>query len=358
MKIRIIQLVIFMAGFNLIFFTSCFDKDYPIINDTTDVPTGSGVANIRGYKDCYLGTFRCGLFIPRSYNEGISYPLIIYLHGYSDTTSWALEWYKDPLANSNPCIVLTPKCPIDEYAGWGDSWNQSVSPMMKNTFKMYDLVDMNYNIDHDRIYIYGTSMGGYGTYAAIWQHPTMFAAAFVECGTGNTDLAGIIKNIPFWIFHGSDDPIVPVLGSRAMYKAVIESGGTQIRYTEYPGVKHNTWDYVKNETTLPYWLFAQRKGTFHNSPDSVMNINGIFTDDHHVTLSWSVITGDENKDKNYWFCRIYRNDSLIAEIYNDINVYTDTTAQLNTTYHYKITAVNFFFKESAFSAPLSVTTTP
>jgi hypothetical protein len=253
---------------------------------------------------------------------------------------------------------MTPKCPITEFDGWGDSWTPSVSPMMESAFLMYNKVDEKYNIDHDRIYIFGTSMGGFGTYAAIQQHPFMFAAAYVECGNGNTDMAGILANIPLWIFHGSNDPVVSVQGSRDMYKAILEAGGTQVRYTEYPGVLHNTWDYGKNETTLTSWLLLQRKESVHARPGSVPELKAESTADHLLKLSWNVISGDDNEDNNYWFCRIYRDNTLLAEIYNDRSEFTDTTVVVNTSYNYKIAAVNYFFKESEASGPETITLVP
>jgi len=32
-----------------------------------------------------------------------------------------------------------------------------------------------------------------------------------------------------------------------------------LRYTEYPGVKHNSWENVSKERPLVEWLFAQKK---------------------------------------------------------------------------------------------------
>lgn len=351
-----IKLAIIIFGLGILGLTACRDEQYPMINNGTNTGglTETDISDVRGYKDCYLGTFRCGLFVPRSYDESIEYPLIISLHGYSDTTTWNLEWYNDPLVHTNPSIVITPKCPTSEPEGWGDSWNAAVSPMMERTFQMFNKVDKYYNIDHNRIYIYGSSMGGYGTYAAIQQHPFLFAAAYVECGIGNTDLAGVLKSIPLWIFHGSNDPVVPVQGSRDMYHAILAAGGTQVRYTEYPGVQHNAWDYVKDESTLPYWLLAQRKESIHNPPEPVKNFQGNISSENHIILSWDIITGSENMDNNYWYCRIYRDNSVLTEIYNNTNEFIDVATDVNINHQYKISAVNYYFKESKISAPLSL----
>ncbi|MEP6737986.1 MAG: hypothetical protein ABJA70_20845 [Chryseolinea sp.] len=61
------------------------------------------------------------------------------------------------------------------------------------------------------------------------------------------------------IFHEEKDDIVPVSLSRDMYTEMIRLGGTKVKYTEYPGVKHNSWENVSEEKSLPGWLFLQRK---------------------------------------------------------------------------------------------------
>jgi predicted esterase len=315
----------------------------------------SEMSNVRGYKDWFIGTFRCGLFVPQSYDNSKKYPLIIYLHGHTDTTTWNLNWYNEPILSTDPCIVLTPKCPVEEIYGWGDSYDPRTSPMMTKAWEMLDMVEKAFNLDQDRYYINGTSMGGYGTYGALQKHPDMFAAAYVECGAPNVEIASIIKNIPIWIFHGSADPVVPVQPDRDLYQAVLSQGGTQIRYTEYPGVEHNVWDYVPNETTLPTWLLAQRKGSVHVAPVNVGNFQGEQIAGNKISLQWNL--PDENsqtQDNKVWYCKIYRNGIVIQEVYNNHSDFVDSDVVSGNSYEYKISAVNYYFKESSVSQGVTI----
>jgi predicted esterase len=308
-----------------------------------------------GYDNWFLGDFRCGLFVPESYDMRNEYPLIIYLHGYSDTTTWNLAWYNEPLVSSDPCIVMTPKCPVSESGGWGNSFNPTTSPMMLKTYEMLELVEAAFNLDHDRFYVYGTSMGGYGTYGVLRDNPDMFAAAYVLCGGGSAEIAPILAEIPLWIFHGSEDHTVPVQPARDLYQAVLDAGGAEIRYTEYEGVGHNVWDYTPNETTLYPWLLAQRKGVTHGEPDGVRDFQGNKAGENMVSLQWN-LPGDSTKsDNRIWYCKIYRNGNVIKEVYNDHTNYTDSTVIAGETYLYQISAVNYFFKESVLSSGFSVT---
>jgi len=277
---------------------------------------------VRGYQNWYIDNFRCGLFVPPSYDNSKKYPLIIYLHGYTDTTTWNLQWYNEPIVSDDPCIVLTPKCPKEEIYGWGDSFDPRTSPMMSKTYQMMDMVKKSFNLDQDRYYVFGTSMGGYGTYGVIQKNPDMFAAGYAECGAANIAIAPIIASLPFWIFHGSDDPVVPVQPDRDLYKAVLDYGGTQIRYTEYPGVAFTV-------DLLP---------------------------DNKVHLQWNLPSGsDIAPDNKVWYCRIYRNNVAITEVYNDKNSYIDITANGPADFEYKITAVNYYFKESVPSQSITIT---
>lgn len=312
------------------------------------------MAGQRGYQNWYLDSFRCGLFVPPSYDAQKKYPLIIFLHGYSDTTTWNLGWYNEPIVSSDPCIVMTPKCPKEETDGWGNSWDPKTSPMMKKTFEMLDLVQKAFNLDVDRFYICGSSMGGFGTFSAIRKNPDLFAAAYVECANGNTEMAEMLVNIPLWMFHGSVDSIVPVKGARDMYDAVREAGGTQIRYTEYYGVGHNVWDYTRDETTLPWWLLSQRKGSVHGDPDPIENFRASLTVDNKVLLEWDIPSNTSNPDNKIWYCKLFRDGNVIKEADNIYTSFTDSTSYSGNTHLYQVSAVNFYFRESEISSGISI----
>jgi predicted peptidase len=64
---------------------------------------------------------------------------------------------------------------------------------------------------------------------------------------------------PLWIFHGEEDDVVPVSYSRKIYNEIVRLGGTKVKYTEYPSVKHNSWENVSEEKDLSKWLFSHQK---------------------------------------------------------------------------------------------------
>ena len=117
-----------------------------------------------------------------------------------------------------------------------------------------------FSIDRKRIYITGQSMGGGGTWGMLAYYPTFLAAAVPICGTGNVDSAEriVAGGAAIWTFHGDDDPRVPVENTHRMLASLREAGGRP-RYTEYPGVKHDSWIDAYLEPDLHSWLFDQSR---------------------------------------------------------------------------------------------------
>lgn len=306
-----------------------------------------------GYTERYHEGMRYGLFVPPAYDSTRSYPLITVLHGSNDTVSWDLSWYHAPVQMRDPCFVLTPKSLVANQ-GWGNSWWLQHSPDMRKTLQVIARLCVEYNLDTTRLYLQGTSMGGYGVFGVLAKEPGRFAGALAICGGGNSATAEAVKQTPLWIFHGAEDPIVPAQLSRDMYQAILRAGGRHVRYTEYPGVGHAAWTPAWQEPTLPWWLLAQRKGVSHGQPDSVRNLRGEVTPQAHVQLRWDPPADPAKPDNQVWYYRIYRDFNLLAEPDMTHTTYLDTTAQKSTIYRYNLSAVNFFFEQSLRNTPVVV----
>jgi hypothetical protein len=63
-------------------------------------------------------------------------------------------------------------------------------------------------------------------------------------------------------------------------------------------------------------------------------------------VEWERATGDSTGDKKIWFYRIYRDGNVIGEADGDQSNFTDASAA-KTNHDYKVSAVNYYFKESA-----------
>jgi predicted peptidase len=249
------------------------------------------------------------LFSPPPVNCGpgenciVKYPLILALHGAGERgtdnvlpmtlNNLAFSWSDSANQAKHPCYVVVPQCPLDQQwvnAPWiNGSYRLADTPISWPLAAALDLVDsliQNSEVDSNRVYVSGLSMGGFGAYDCILRHPERFAAAIPLSGAGDpTGINGIL-DMPVWDFHGDQDTSVPVSGSRDMMTAFENAGravvhthcymgacaadpnavmdsalaaGAKRLYTEYKGMGHQIWVESYNLPQVHDWVFSQSK---------------------------------------------------------------------------------------------------
>ena len=232
----------------------------------------------RVYKNADGETLPYRLWLPENYDPSKKYPLILFLHGAGergDDNEAQLkndEFLTLVLDPQHPAILIAPQCPRDSWwanirrrADSSEPWPNEITRPMKLVIELFDQIRKELSVDPDRCYVTGLSMGGFGTFDLLLRRPHDFAAAVPICGGGDASRAKEIAHIPMWIFHGGADPVVPASLSRAMVEALKKAGG-KVRYTEYPGVGHNSWSRAYQEPELREWLFQQvRSGKAQSS---------------------------------------------------------------------------------------------
>ncbi|MFN3190336.1 MAG: prolyl oligopeptidase family serine peptidase [Aureliella sp.] len=221
------------------------------------------------------------LMKPANYDANDKYPLVIFLHGAGergDNNSAQLkhgmpDFCRDEVRQKFPCYVLAPQCPKEKK--WADvDWSldhvelpENISTSMRLLLDLVDQMLENAAIDRNRIYICGLSMGGYGSWDALYRRPDFFAAAIPICGGADPATASRIQHIPIWCFHGGEDKVVMPQFSRDMIAALKSAGGTP-KYTEYPGVGHDSWTATFANPKIYDWLFSQRRSQSQASKPS------------------------------------------------------------------------------------------
>jgi predicted peptidase len=191
------------------------------------------------------------MLYPADYDRNQRYPLVLFLHGAGERgsdnqkqlTHGASLFLTPSHRERFPCIVVFPQCPEDDYWSSVDidreqrpfaldfDYNRPAQRPLEMALQLTDQIISREAIDTQRIYIMGLSMGGMGTFEAIYHRPDFFAAAVPICGGGDA-LAYHEKSVnqPFWIFHGAEDNVVGVEHSITMYDRIIDLGG-QASYT-------------------------------------------------------------------------------------------------------------------------------
>jgi len=113
-------------------------------------------------------------------------------------------------------------------------------------------------VDANRVLMTGLSMGGIGTWNYAVDYPDRLAGIAPVSGTGDSDRAARVAQLPIWAFHGARDDAVPIAGEQEMVDAVRAAGGN-VRFTVYPDIGHNAWEQAYADPQLHEWLLAQRR---------------------------------------------------------------------------------------------------
>lgn len=240
------------------------------------IPAMAGLEDVQVRETKFTGgeyeneIFRYLFLKPEEIEPGKKYPLILFLHGAGErgTDPEVLKKHFLPTIASEeyqrkfPCFVVAPQCRPDHW--WTarrrgeNSADEDKGPMMEMALQCVDEVIGEFPVDKNRLYLTGLSMGGYGSWDLAARQPDRWAAVVPICGGGDEADAEKLKNIPIWAVHGDADQAVPVEESREMVKAIKDAGGDP-KYTEYPGVGHDSWTqaYADPNGVIP-WMFEQR----------------------------------------------------------------------------------------------------
>jgi predicted peptidase len=213
--------------------------------------------------------YRYVVSVPAEWSPDRAWPIILFLHGSEERGEDGMVQSKVGLGlalhehpERYPAIVVMPQCRPD--------FDWSSPAMEAQIMAALDASAQEFHGDPLRTYLTGFSMGGYGTWAIASRHPERFAALVAICGgivfpTGArikdeapyAAVAGKVAGIPVWVFHGNADRNVSVTESREMVKLLRELH-SDVRYTEYDKVAHESWNRAYGEDELPVWLFRQR----------------------------------------------------------------------------------------------------
>ncbi|MCL5029119.1 MAG: prolyl oligopeptidase family serine peptidase [Bacteroidetes bacterium] len=193
------------------------------------------------------------LYLPKDYDKDKSpSPLILFLHGAgergNDIEIVKRHGYPKVIETGKDLsfVIISPQCKEEL---WWDS---------DELFTLLQEIISKYNIDTNRIYLTGLSMGGFGTWDLAIKHPGMFAAIAPICGGGDPSKVCAIKNLPVWVFHGAKDQVVPIKRSVEMVEALEACGGNP-KFSVFPEAAHDSWTQAYNNPKLYEWFLEHKK---------------------------------------------------------------------------------------------------
>jgi len=228
-------------------------------------------------------TYRYQVYVPVNYAQGKLHPVILFLHGAGEGGEDGLLQTQVGLGQAIrqsrerfPFIVVFPQARRNQF--WAGEMATLALSALDQTIK-------EFNGDPQKLFATGISMGGYGIWYVAAIAPGKFAAIVPICGFVNVKrpdlpadrkafnlqdnlfakspdpyvaVASQISNVPTWIFHGGADPVVSPEESRRMFQT-LKASGFDVKYTEYEGVAHDSWNRAYAEPDLVPWLLSHRR---------------------------------------------------------------------------------------------------
>jgi predicted peptidase len=222
-------------------------------SDTRSPPDFAAMMNAHTARSPRSNALRYLLYTPEGYDEATDtcFPLVVFLHGGGESGS-DLERVTDhglphriQEGESFPFILLAPQNP-GESKFWDDY----------AVMALIDEVCAHNRVDPKRIYLTGMSRGGDGAWRLAMNNPDRFAALSIVCGaTAPSVYADWIRKTPIWVFHGAEDPVVPLSVPETMV-AALRAVGADVRFTVYPEVGHDAWEKAYGDSEHLDWLLS------------------------------------------------------------------------------------------------------
>lgn len=255
------------------------------------------------------------LILPDNYDDNKSYPMIFFFHGAGERgNDNKLQFFHlvQYIYDNAPedCIIVAPQCPAGNQ--WVDTpWAKGLykvdevpeSNEMTAVLELLGDLEIKYNVDADRIYAIGLSMGGFAVWDALMRHNDVFAAGIPICGGGDQTKAELLKDTPIFTFHAVNDDAVPYTGTSMTVAAIKRAGGEKIEYTQYASGGHGIWNQAIQTKGLLEKLFecklSDRYPTETSTDESVESSENLSENvSENVSENESAATTDESE--GFW----------------------------------------------------------
>lgn len=226
---------------------------------------------IEYFNDLMSDMYNFAIYEPAGYDpvNSTDMPVVMFLHGRSmsiglggyryGSISSIQEGYE--ILKGQPALILEPNANGNE--GWGSV----------KLHKVYEFLKAHYAFNHDKFYVIGMSMGGWGTLNYVNKYPDEVAACVGICGGCDAKTPCGLNKVPTWIIHAADDETTAVACSDRVVEAMKTCGSTNLlKYSRLSSGGHSLIMYF-NYYNLYTWLFKHNRANrrFDTSIDFVNN---------------------------------------------------------------------------------------
>ncbi len=202
------------------------------------------------FKEAKKKEMEYALYLPKGYDAGKTYPLIVALHGLGSNPRQILGYPGfTSHADKHGYILVAPYGYNSRgwYGSRGKGGGRGSDPKNlgelseKDVLNVLELTRKQLKIDNERIYLLGHSMGGGGSFHLAIGYPNIWAAMAPLAPAVSRRVTGLekAKHIPAIVVQGDKDSLVPVSGTRR-WIAKMKELGMDHQYIEVKGGDHVT----------------------------------------------------------------------------------------------------------------------
>jgi predicted peptidase len=210
------------------------------------------------------------LYLPEGFGDDPDkkWPLIFFLHGAGDVdndSGWVMSYglpavlYLDEQPENFEFVVVSPQ------AFPSVPWWEGTQLLVLDA--MLDEVIANYQVDPDRIYLTGLSMGGYGSWFMATRYPERFAAMVSISGSGyrtfdlpDPEIMCKLDSTPVYGIHGATDIISNAEAVEYIFRYFQENCSGETKWTMYPDVGHfGAYTRAYRDPALYEWMLAHSR---------------------------------------------------------------------------------------------------
>ena len=187
-------------------------------------------------------------------NLGEKRPLFIFCHGRDQDANYMINTQFKDSEHPERKISIQAVCDTAKFVivfpnGINRSWDIGGDSDINFLKAIIDKMASQYNIDRNRVYLGGFSMGGMLTYHAMNRIPNLIAA-FVPCSgypMGGTTANANVRPLPILHIHGTADDLVGFSGVQPALNVWINHNGcpttdkVKNNYNGFSGAKMHSW---------------------------------------------------------------------------------------------------------------------
>ncbi|MCA8964562.1 MAG: alpha/beta fold hydrolase [Planctomycetes bacterium] len=195
------------------------------------------------------------LYVPKSYDKEKATPLIVLLHGLGSTPHQVIGYQGITTEAEKRGYIVVAPYGYNSRGWYGSRGEGKEGPFFgtrsdpdnlgalsqKDVMNVLGIVEKEFHVDADRVYLMGHSMGGAGTIHLATEFPDRWAALapLAPALDDKTSRLEKIRHLPVQLVMGDQDRMVPVAVVRK-WAEEMKRLKMDYRYEEIPGGDHVT----------------------------------------------------------------------------------------------------------------------